>query len=377
MTDHFRDELSNALNRVHDLATGAEEWSSRPAWIEFAPNNLCNLRCIMCGQSEEWPLELMAKEKAIAVLDEVLPKASLISPSAISEPMLGNIRLIAEKCREHDTYMNFNSNATVLNGQRLREIQDRMHHLFISFDSHVKEVFEALRVRADFDKVVANIREILPVADEFGIPVDFVAVMTSRNIGHFDGLVDFLADLGAVKSQSELRIQLVVGLPPHKQDLDPQVVMSQAEICAHLDRACERAQARGLRLSVELDAPFRRSVQPCPPRFRWIMGHVVNSVNSHVREHYPSFCSMASYYMKIRPSGEVYPCCREPRELLMGNVNEQSVEQIWNGERYRAFRRAMFSGDYPKCCSGCDVLTANPHFDKSLLQTGRKTPTGS
>jgi len=61
---------------------------------------------------------LMAKDKAIAVLDEVLPTASLITPTAISEPMLGNIRLIADKCREHDTYMNFNSNATVLNGQR-------------------------------------------------------------------------------------------------------------------------------------------------------------------------------------------------------------------------------------------------------------------
>jgi len=118
MTDHFRDELGNALDRVHDLATDAEEWSCKPAWIEFAPNNLCNLRCVMCGQSEEWPLELMAKDKAIAVLDEVLPTASLITPTAISEPMLGNIRLIADKCREHDTYMNFNSNATVLNGQR-------------------------------------------------------------------------------------------------------------------------------------------------------------------------------------------------------------------------------------------------------------------
>jgi radical SAM protein with 4Fe4S-binding SPASM domain len=159
-----------------------------------------------------------------------------------------------------------------------------------------------------------------------------------------------------------------VGLPARTRDLDPQVVMTEEEICAHLDRACERAQARGLRFRVELDEPFRRSVQPVPPRFRWIMGHMINCLTGYVRERYPNFCSMATYHLKVAPTGEVYPCCRAPKELEMGNVKEQTVEQIWNGEKYRAFRRAMFSGEYSECCKNCDVLTANPHFDKSRLK---------
>ena len=362
MTSHFFDELTNGYARVHDLATEAEEWSSLPAWIEFAPNNLCNLRCIMCGQSEEWPLEVMPKEKAIEVLDQVLPKASLLTPSAISEPMLGNIDLMAEKCREHDVYMNFTTNATVLNGDRLRKIADRMHHLFISFDSHIPEVFEAIRERADFNQVVANIREILLVAGELGIPVDFVAVMTSDNVVHFDGLVDFLADLGAAEMACELRIQLVVGLPEHKQHLDPQNVMSAEAVCEHLDRATERATARQMRFRVEMDEPFRRDVQPRPSKFRLVMGHLVNSLNSHVRDKYPGFCSMASHHLKISPDGTVFPCCRAPKQLMMGNVNEESIEEIWNGENYRALRRQMFSGNYPEPCANCDVLVANPAF---------------
>ena len=76
------------------------------------------------------------------------------------------------------------------------------------------------------------------------------------------------------------------------------------------------------------------------------------------------FCSMASHHLKISPDGTVFPCCRAPKQLMMGNVNEESIEEIWNGENYRAFRRQMFSGNYPEPCANCDVLVANPAFKK-------------
>ena len=66
-------ELKNFFAVFADLASGAEEWSSRPAWLEFAPNNICNLRCIMCAQADGVPVEVMKKEDAVKLLDGVLP----------------------------------------------------------------------------------------------------------------------------------------------------------------------------------------------------------------------------------------------------------------------------------------------------------------
>jgi hypothetical protein len=48
----------------------------------------------------------------------------------------------------------------------------------------------------------------------------------------------------------------------------------------------------------------------------------------------------------------------------MGNVNEASLAEIWNGPRYRELRRRMHSGDLPECCKGCAVLVGNPHYRK-------------
>ncbi|MFO1077585.1 MAG: SPASM domain-containing protein [Planctomycetota bacterium] len=84
---------------------------------------------------------------------------------------------------------------------------------------------------------------------------------------------------------------------------------------------------------------------------------------AELRERFPHFCSMASHYVKVEPDGAVYPCCNAPPELRMGNVHEQPLPTIWNGERYRRFRQRMHARDYPSCCRTCDVLVGNPRFE--------------
>ena len=362
MASSFSGELDNFLAIVHDVASGAEDWNSRPAWLEFAPNNVCNLRCIMCGQADGLPLQVMPKEKAIEVLDQVLKGATLLSPTALSEPMLANMKLMVQKCREHGVWLNFHTNATVLDGDKLAEIADRMHQLFISFDSPDRATFETLRARAKFDQVVANIRTILPVARERGIPIGFVAVFMRHNAAQMPALVDFLADLGAAENGASLRIQQMLDNSRALVDGEPHHAYSPAEQRAFLDAAEARARARGLNLHVELPEPYGRHVVVNPPPQRGVLADLLLHTADFLRRKHPTYCAMSAYYMKILPNGDVFPCCRGPEELRMGNTNEQSIAQIWNGETYRAFRRRMHSGDYPTVCSTCSVLVDNPAF---------------
>lgn len=361
-------ELKNYFSVVADLAAGAEEWEARPAWLEFAPNNLCNLRCIMCAQADGLPLEVMPKEAAIALLDEVLPHTSLWTPSALSEPMLANIKLVLQKCREHEVWLNMYSNCTILNGVRFREIGDRVHKLWISFDSPDREVLETLRAGADFDQVVRNIREILEVAKEKGIPVGFVAVLVKDNVERIAALVDFVADLGAVDARCDLRVQPMLDNAVRCRDQNVFAAYSEAEIEKHIDRAVERAKARGLIFHVDMDEPLRRSVSPQPEMLRGIVPDVLTVLIDDIRRRFAHFCYMGATYMKIEPNGTVFPCCRGPRELAMGNVNDNTVTEIWNSERYRDFRRRMHERDYPEVCRTCDHLVANPHFKKEWLE---------
>lgn len=361
-------ELRNYYAVIADLASEAESWSAQPAWLEFAPNNVCNLRCIMCQQADGLPVEVMKKGDAVALLDDILPAMTLWTPSALSEPMLADFKTVLKKCREHEVYLNMYSNCTLLTGEKFADMADRVHKLWISFDSSRKEVFEMLRDRANFEIVVQNVRDILKVAIERQVPVGFVAVLVKDNLEHLHELVDFVADLGAVEAGCDLRIQPMLDNAVRCRDQNVFAAFSEQQICAALDRACERAEARGLIFHVDMGDPYRRAVQPNPPMARQITPEVLSIMLDEVRERFPHWCSMATNYVKIEPNGDVFPCCRGPRELKMGNVHEQPMAEIWNGDKYRAFRRRMHDKDYPEVCKTCDVLVANPKFDKAWVR---------
>ena len=73
---------------------------------------------------------------------------------------------------------------------------------------------------------------------------------------------------------------------------------------------------------------------------------------------------MATNYLKVTPDGDVFPCCRGPESLRMGNIKDEPFEEIWNGEKFQSFRKKMFEGKYPAVCASCYVLVGNPEYQR-------------
>jgi MoaA/NifB/PqqE/SkfB family radical SAM enzyme len=76
--------------------------------------------------------------------------------------------------------------------------------------------------------------------------------------------------------------------------------------------------------------------------------------------HYSNMLDIAKYtcvspwtVMYISPTGLVYPCLN----YYIGNVQEQSLRQLWNNPRYRLFRaRLLRNGLFPDCRGCCDLI---------------------
>ncbi len=74
-------------------------------------------------------------------------------------------------------------------------------------------------------------------------------------------------------------------------------------------------------------------------------------------------CSQPFYYMIIGPDGKVTPCCADwEKKLEYGNVREQSLVNIWNGEKLREFWRRMLIQKKKgiDLCGVCRNNEANP-----------------
>ena len=66
--------------------------------------------------------------------------------------------------------------------------------------------------------------------------------------------------------------------------------------------------------------------------------------------------------MYVSANGNVLPCCFSPfttrdyEGLILGNVFRESLDEIWNGERYQRFRNALQSDTPRESCDRCGVL---------------------
>ena len=66
-----------------------------------------------------------------------------------------------------------------------------------------------------------------------------------------------------------------------------------------------------------------------------------------------TFCMAPWVHIHNLPSGEILPCCINNQTLKIGNLYEDSVENIWNNEVYKSIRRDMLSDTPISSCERC------------------------
>jgi len=68
-------------------------------------------------------------------------------------------------------------------------------------------------------------------------------------------------------------------------------------------------------------------------------------------------CPQPFFHMQLNPDGKIVPCYSWDYPEIMGNANNQSAYEIWNGESFKRFRRKMLDGRKWVCsiCAKCNI----------------------
>ena len=62
-------------------------------------------------------------------------------------------------------------------------------------------------------------------------------------------------------------------------------------------------------------------------------------------------------------TGAIHPCCQvlgRDNEAVLGHLSEESLKDIWNGDKYNQLRKQHKTGEYPDFCKSCDFLIDDP-----------------
>ena len=100
-----------------------------------------------------------------------------------------------------------------------------------------------------------------------------------------------------------------------------------------------------------------------------------------------TFCMLPWMHLHAFPDGRAYPCCFAFDKLHVGNVNEQSMEEVFNGDKMKKLRLNMLSNQKSRECVKCYDqedsgffslrLSSNKHFGHNINMTENTKPDGT
>lgn len=287
-------------------------------WLE--PTNHCNLHCAMCPNSviERGEGGFLPFTDCVRVVDEIAQHyphgGATIALFLSGEPLLHpDIFKMIAYARQRGLNVNLATNATLLTTDVVQELLTAPPSLLIiSFDGYDAPSYEKARAGASFTATLANIHRFLAAkrqraAEQPRVRLYSLILDSTRSVEERQRFEEFFASEFTAGGIDEFLIE-------------------------------EAGNWAGL-FSGEQGDSFVPKV-------------------TRGKRYYP--CIRAWDSMSIRWDGNVVACCADfTGSVVLGNIRDKSLLEIWNDTPFQRFRQRLITGelaDVPLCAKGCDML---------------------
>jgi MoaA/NifB/PqqE/SkfB family radical SAM enzyme len=321
-----------------------------PRSIYIEPTSRCNELCQQCPRtllSREEDRDLTYDEFR-SIVDQ-FPVLDRVVLHGLGEPLLNkDLPRMIRYLKERGTYVLFNSNGILLNEKRGQAlIGAGLDEYRLSMDGSTRQMYARVRGVDAFDKIWRNVRAFIArqKAQNASKPVVSLWFTAMReNLQELPGLVNLAADAGINEVYMQRLVYFEAGLAASKQSLFRRAMPSELELVQQCEQICKE---RGI--------TFNASGSATP----------LQSLIRDFGERPWSGCRRPYTLTYITSSGNVLSCCFAPfghrsakeyrEERVLGNVFQEPITAIWQGERYQAFRHAFESDQPARHCSQCGL----------------------
>jgi MoaA/NifB/PqqE/SkfB family radical SAM enzyme len=267
----------------------------------------------------------------------------------IGEPLLNReLPDIIGYLKEREVHVLFNSSALLLSKKWAQQlVSSGLDELRVSLDAAAESTYARVRGSDNFLKVVKNIEALVQMrkACHRSTPkVSVWMVATQENVEDLPEMIK-LADRVEIDEVYLQRLVYPTDGPGYGLAVKEKTITDPSPRIVDILR-------RSMSLSRHLGVSLMASGLVSP----------IESVNCTPRDATPwRQCRRPWEVAYITAWGNVLPCCISPfstvdySSLILGNVFEQPLDRIWQGEKYRAFRQMHQSPHPPSCCIGCGV----------------------
>lgn len=282
---------------------------SIPKWIAIEGYNLCNLRCVDC------PYPIMTRPKVqmpFSLFQSIIENCVEVGIRRVrlhnyGEPFLDSLLFDRiEFAKSKGMFVSLNTNGTLLTTPKIeRTVECGLDEIIFSVDGISKEVFERIRVGAQYDTIVASINEL-------------IACRRRR------------------KSKNPL---VIVSCIVQKYNYHEMMEQPQKfhELFNDVD-ITEMALADNRRDESQLIS------NGLMPSSRWSLV-------------YP--CAEIWRSLTVLSSGDVVLCCLDyDGSVKLGNLSRQGIEEIWHSKNFQDIKQLHLNrqGEMVELCKNCPYI---------------------
>jgi radical SAM protein with 4Fe4S-binding SPASM domain len=315
----------------------------RPTPIEvyIEPTNRCNELCLTCPRTffQREPEADLTYEGFLRILDQ-FPGVQRVVLHGVGEPLLAkDLPAMVAEANGRGARVLFNTNALALH-RRLAEqlVRAGLDELRVSMDAADPKTYRAIRGVDGYAKAMRRTQEFCAYLRERGahrprVSMFFIAMR--ENLSQLPAVIEKAGALGVDSVVLQRLVYFETGLAVAGQS-----VMG-VELQELFDRCEEAARAAGVELVGSGGNDAEQSLQPVDSRRPW------------------AGCSRPWRSTYVTANGNVLPCCIAPFAtqdyggIILGNVFERPISEIWTGAEYESFRAAHASDEPPEACRGC------------------------
>ncbi len=352
---------------------GDSSVTNLPKLIHVELSTACNIRCRICsitrpGRNRK-PMFL-----DLSTLEKLRPELPFISDCKIhggGEPFLHpDIDRIVEIFGEEGVRLNTVSNANLITERLARLIGGTFSSLTVSVDGADRAVYEYVRVRAKWDKLLRGLGYI----NEYRQP-DFRliigVVLLKCNIHQLPDLVRFTKEHGAQELQAAWLV------PFH--DLPWTQSQRLTDDPERTNYYMDAARAMGQELGISVRIPDNLRTSDASPtaiacsrgdqgdergadRAGTAVSTIANLAHKdtyrdlHGTTRVEGHCRLMYDRCMILVDGQVKPCGQSQSVPELGSVHDRSLFDCWNSSGYQRLRSTFNQGTLPVTCRSCNFI---------------------
>ncbi|HEV8679527.1 MAG TPA: radical SAM protein [Stellaceae bacterium] len=321
---------------------------AEPVCLYLETTNRCNLLCTTCPRTFEAlePPGDMSWALFTSIVDQ-FPHIARVVLHGVGEPMM--VRALPRMIRylkDRGTYVLFNTNGTLLTEKKGRELIDSgLDELRVSLDAAEPVAFKLVRGRDMFARIVRNVRAFRALQRTLAAETPRVSLWLTGLKETIEQLSDFVR-LARDIDVPEVYLQRLVYFPESQGLARPQSALfagGDDEEGRLIREAEDLARGLGIAFNASGATDPATSLKPEETAQPW------------------SLCRRPWTLMYVTAQGRAIPCCIAPFSMrgydsfTLGNATQQTLREIWNGDKYQSFRAALLSDSPPAACAGCGL----------------------